>query len=197
MKHIEEGQLQSYADGELNKSEILTIDAHLRNCLSCSNTYKEIESLKQAISDSGLLQPSENFTQSVMRRISSIPLISPLAQKNDILYKLPYLFAAALIGMVLLFILLSDSGTRSASTLHEELDKTLNETAILGQYSLQAAEYGNKFLDFFFENIFNATDTSSIYLMILFFAGSILIYQLIEYFHDRIRKHSHMMSLFV
>lgn len=197
MKHIEEGQLQSYADGELNKSEIMTIDAHLRKCLSCSNTYKEIESLKQAISDSGLLQPSKNFTQSVMRRISSIPLISPLTQKNDILYKLPYLFAAALTGMVLLFVLLSDSDTRSASTLQEGLQKSLNETAIIGQYSLQVSEYGNKFLSLFLGNIFNATDTSSIYLMILFFAGSILIYQLIEYFHDRIRKHSQMMSLLV
>ncbi|MCH7886962.1 MAG: zf-HC2 domain-containing protein [Candidatus Marinimicrobia bacterium] len=197
MKHIEEGQLQSYADGELNKSEIMTIDAHLRNCLSCSNTYKEIESLKQAISDSGLLQPSENFTQGVMRRISSIPLISPLTQKNDFLYKLPYLFAAALTGMVLLFVLLSDSDTRSASTLQEGLQKSLNETAIIGQYSLQVSEYGNKFLNLFLGNIFNATDTSSIYLMILFFAGSILIYQCIEYFQDRIRKHSQMMSLFV
>ena len=197
MKHIEEGQLQSYADGELNKSEIMTIDAHLRKCLSCSNIYKEIEILKQAISDSGLLQPSENFTQSVMRRISSIPLISPLTQKNDILYKLPYLFAATLTGMVLLFVLLSDSDTRSASTLQEGLQKSLNETAIIGQYSLQVSEYGNKFLSLFLGNIFNATDTSSIYLMILFFAGSILIYQLIEYFHDRIRKHSQMMSLLV
>ncbi|MCH8272896.1 MAG: zf-HC2 domain-containing protein [Candidatus Marinimicrobia bacterium] len=197
MEHIEETQLQSYADGELNKSEIMTIDAHLRKCLSCSNTYKEIESLKQAISDSGLLQPSKTFTVSVMRRISSIPLFSPMTQKNDILYKLPYLFAAALTGMVLLFVLLSDSDTRSASTLQEGLQKSLNETAIIGQYSLQVSEYGNKFLNLFLGNIFNATDTSSIYLMILFFAGSILIFQFIEYFQDRIRKHSRMMSLFV
>lgn len=197
MEHIEETQLQSYADDELNKSEIMTIGVHLRNCLSCSNTYKEIESLKQAISDSGLLHPSKHFTQSVMRRISSTPLISPLTQKNDILYKLPYLFAAALTGMVLLFILLSDSGTRSASTLQEGLQKSLNETAILGQYSLNVHEYGHKLFNLLSGNIFNTADTSSIYLMLLFFAGSILFYQLIEYFHDRIRKHSHMMNLFV
>ena len=197
MDHIEENKLHSYADGELIESELDSIKSHLNNCLSCFAAYKEILSLKQAISDSGLLQPSENFTGSVMKRISAISSIAPLKQKNDILFKLPYLFAATLSTMVLIFILMTDSDTQSSLTLQERVQISLNDDTILGHFSLKLYGYGKSLYTIFMGSNTDDFGGSSTLVMILVFAGSILIYQLFEYFQDRIRKHSRMMSLFV
>lgn len=197
MDHIEETKLHSYADDELIESELNSIKSHLNNCLGCSAAYQDILSLKQAISDSGLLKPSENFTVSVMKKISTISLIAPLKQKNDILFKLPYLFAATLSAMVLIFILMADLDTQSTLTLQERVQASLNENTILGHFSLKLYEYGNSLFTLFMGSNADDFGGSSTLLMMLVFAGSILIYQLFEYFQDRIRKHSQMMNLFV
>ena len=197
MDHIEETKLHSYADDELIESELNSIKSHLNNCLGCSAAYKDILSLKQAISDSGLLKPSENFTVSVMKRISAISSIAPVTQKNDILFRLPYLFAATLSAMVLIFILMTDSDTQSVLTLQERVQSSLNENTILGKSSLKLYEYGESLYTVFIDSSADDLGGSSTLLMMLVFAGSILIYQLFEYFQDRIRKHSQMMNLFV
>ena len=197
MDHIGEIILNSYADGELNISELKSVESHLSGCLSCSAAYEEILSLKEAISDSGLLQPSKNFTDAVMDRISSNPSISSITQKNDFLYKLPYLFAATLTAIVLIFILINDFGTESTPTLQSRAQIFLNENTILGEYSLKVYEYGNSLFTAFIDKSTDNFGGSSALFMMLVFAGSILIYQLFEYFQDRIRKQSQIMRLFV
>ena len=125
------------------------------------------------------------------------------ASKREVYLKLripsslPYLFAAALTAIVLIFIQFYDLDTESTSTLQGRAQTLLNENTLLGKYSLKVFEYGKSLYTTFIGSSADNFGSSSALFMMLVFAGSILLYQLFEYFQDRIRGHSQMMSLFV
>ncbi|HET6669998.1 MAG TPA: anti-sigma factor [Pyrinomonadaceae bacterium] len=52
--------LHGYVDGELDLPKSVVIEAHLRNCHACTQTYKGIRSLRSAITDDALrFEPPE------------------------------------------------------------------------------------------------------------------------------------------
>ena len=68
------GKLDTYLDGELPEEEMRTLDAHLRNCPSCSSDALARVQMKRAIQASGKrFTPSADFRKRIQQGVAPKP----------------------------------------------------------------------------------------------------------------------------
>ena len=61
--------LSEFADGMLNEKQAQRVQQHVSQCEACAAAYREIDSLRQTLSEQPAFVPPDDFAQVVMRRV--------------------------------------------------------------------------------------------------------------------------------
>jgi hypothetical protein len=99
MKCLSRIEIQKYLDKELEPSQMEEISAHLKKCENCSVLFKQAVADKELVNK--LLEGGSDFDET-----SAIPeFIPPVLYKKKVsIYRfIPYIIAASIIGLILLF----------------------------------------------------------------------------------------------
>ena len=91
--------LSQYADGVLNEKQADRVQQHIAQCEECAAAYRELESLKQTLSDQPAFVPPGDFAQVVMRRMRAEAKL-PLSVPQRVRWKLAV--AAATVSLVVI-----------------------------------------------------------------------------------------------
>ena len=196
MTHLSDDLLQEYVDSVLADSDNRTVEAHLSSCLICSKKQNELVTLENMVVESGVRQPSTGFNAKVMSRIAELNF-SPAAKKEgSILFKIPFLFAAALAVLVIIFTVAINPDSDTDMIRNSEVQSISKSKEIADEYLSKVTELTEPIGKLFSFDFLKETGNSSLAVMVLIFAGSILIYQLFELFQDKWQRRkwiTHMM----
>jgi len=196
MTHLSDNLLQEYVDSVLDDFDNRTVEAHLSSCLICSKKQNELVALSNLLIESGTRQPSADFNSKVMSRIAALNFSPAVKKENSILFKIPYLFAAALALLVVVSTVLINTGSDTGVIKNSEVQSISKSKEIANQYLSKVTELTEPIGNLFSYDFLKEMGNSSFAVMILIFMGSILIYQLFELFQDKWQQRkwlTHMM----
>jgi len=196
MTHLSDEVLQEYVDSVLADSNNHAVEAHLSSCLICSKKQNELITLRNMVIESGIRQPSVDFNAKVMSRIAELNFSPAVKKESSILFKIPFLFATALAVLVIIFTVVINSGSDPDSIKNSEVQSISKSKEIADEYLSKVTELTEPIGKLFSFDFLKETGNSSLAVMVLIFAGSILIYQLFELFQDKWQQRkwiTHMM----
>lgn len=124
-QHVEE-TLQDYLDGTLEPSRREALEQQLRQDTGLQKRLEELRIADSLLRQSGIEQPSRNFTSLVMNRLDQYPLRSGLSIRNGIL-----LLAGVLVVTAAAVVLLTTGAFNDTATLD------LNNLTVTQQYIRQ------------------------------------------------------------
>ena len=197
MAHLPDDLLHGFIDKEIDRSRSRTVDAHLKSCTSCKKRHDDLLLLNRLIIDTGGRTASDNFTGVVMNKIADLPAPSTAFSNSSPFLSMPRVFAAA---VTLLAVVLTLSYNYGEETDSEQTAaaKPLSMTGqIIDKYLSEPFEHTASFIKKLTGLSSGSSGDSSPMLMMLFFVGSILIYQVLELLQDWLRQRKSSISLFV
>ena len=197
MTHIPEDLLNGFIDREIDNSRSRTVEAHLKSCLKCKKLYDDLVRLNRLIVDTGGRTASDNFTTVVMNKIAGLPAPSTALSNSGSFFRIPHVFAAAL-TLFAVVLTLSDNSGEETDSEQTAAAKPLSITGqIMEKYLSDSIERTASFIKRLTGMPMGGSGDSSPMLMMLFFVGSILIYQVIELLQDWLRQRSSSINLLV
>lgn len=106
----ENEKLLNYLDGSLPAHERAQVEEAINRSAELRNRLDELAQVHQMMKTTSLLEPSRNFTQSVMARLDQAPARTGLSTRNSILLLAGVLISVG-IGALLVSLGVFDSGT--------------------------------------------------------------------------------------
>ena len=83
MKCQEESSLIAYLDGELDPLRARDVEAHLKDCPECSDSYTRYQKLRGALHQNGVyFKAPESLEDAIHRRIHGNETVKPVAQRR-------------------------------------------------------------------------------------------------------------------
>ena len=185
MTHLSDDLLQEYVDSVLDESDYHMVSAHLSSCLICNNRKKELVALSDMLAGSGIRQPSAEFNSKVMSRIAALNFSPAVKKESSFLFNIPYLFAAALVVLVIVSVVFSNSELETGLMENNEVQSISKGRELANQYLSKITDITEPIGNIYSFNFLKESENTSLAAMILVFIGSILFYQLFELFHDK------------
>ena len=197
MAHLPDDLLHGFIDKEIDRSRSRTVDAHLRSCISCKKRHDDLLLLNRLIVDTAGRTASDNFTSVVMNKITKLSAPSTAFSSSSSFIRIPHVFAAALTLFAVVLILSYNTGEKTDSD-QTAAAKPLSMTGqIMDKYFSEPFDQTASFVKRLTGLPMGSSGDSSPMLMMLFFFGSILIYQVLELLQDWLRRRRSTLSLFV
>ncbi|MCH7495823.1 MAG: zf-HC2 domain-containing protein [Candidatus Marinimicrobia bacterium] len=197
MAHLPDDLLHGFIDKEIDRSRSRTVDAHLKSCVSCKKRHDDLLLLNRLIIDTGGRRASDNFTAVVMNKIADLPAPSTAFSNSGSFLSMPRVFAAALTLFAVVLTLSYNSGEETDSE-QTAAAKPLSMTGqIMEKYLSESIEHTASFIKRLTGMPMGGSGDSSPMLMMLFFVGSILIYQVLELLQDWLRQRRSSINLLV
>ncbi len=197
MTHIPEDLLNGFIDREIDRSRSRTVEAHLKSCLSCKKRHDDLLLLSRLIIDTGGRTASDNFTTTVMNKIATLPAPSTALSNNGSFFKIPHVFAAALTLFAVVLTLSYNYGEETDSEQTAAAKQLSLTGQIMEKYLSDSIEHTASFIKRLTGMPMGGSGDSSPMLMMLFFVGSILIYQVIEMLQEWLRQRRSSINLLV
>ena len=185
MTHLSDELLQEYVDSVLDESDYHMVSAHLSSCLICNNRKKELVALSDMLAGSGIRQPSAEFSSKVMSRIAALNFSPAVRKESSFLFNIPYLFAAALVVLVIVSVVFSNSELETGLIENNEVQSISKGRELANQYLSKITDIAEPIRNLYSFNFLKEMGDSSLAAMLLVFVGSILFYQLFELFYDK------------
>jgi len=197
MAHLPDDLLHGFIDKEIDRSRSRTVDAHLKSCISCKKRHDELLLLNRLIFDTGGRTASDNFTRAVMNKIADLPAPSTAFSNSSPFLNIPRVFAAALTLLAVVLTLSYNFGEETDSE-QTAAAKSLSMTGkFMEKYLSEPFEHTASFIKKLTGLSMGSSGDSSPMLMMLFFVGSILIYQVLELLQDWLRHRRSSINLLV
>ncbi len=197
MVHLPDDLLHGFIDKEIDKFRSRTVDAHLKSCISCKKRHDELLLLNRLIIDTRGRTASDNFTGAVMNKIADLPAPSTAFSNSGSFLSIPRVFAAALTLLAVVLTLSYNTGEKTDSG-QTAAAKPLSMTGqIMDKYFSEPFKQTASYIMGLTGLSKGSSGDSSPMLMMLFFVGSILIYQVLELLQDWLRQRRGSISLFV
>ena len=197
MAHLSEDLLHGFIDKEIDRSRSRAVEAHLKSCISCKNIHDDLLRLNQLIVDTGGRITSDNFTTAVMNKIANLPAPSTALSNNGSFFSVPRVFAAALTLIAVVLTLSYNTGEKTDSEQTAVAKPPSMTGQIMDKYFSEPFDQTASFVKRLTGLTMGSSGDSSPMLMMLFFVGSILIYQVLEQLQDWLRRRRGTLSLFV
>ncbi len=185
MTHLSDELLQEYVDSVLDDSDNRTVDKHLSSCLICKKRRAELVALGNMLAGSGIRQPSADFNSKVMSRIAALNFSPAVKKESSFIFNIPYLFAAALVVLVTVSVVFSNLEFETGSIENNEVQSISKSRELANQYLSKITDIAEPIRNLYSFNFLNEMGDTSLAVMLLVFAGSILFYQLFELFRDK------------